>query len=39
MGGLDFSPILVFILINVVEIVLRNIAQGVGLYPALVMGL
>ena len=31
MGGLDFSPILVFILINVVEIVLRNIAQGVGL--------
>jgi len=26
-------------LINVAEIVLRNIAQGVGLYPALVMGL
>jgi len=39
MGGLDFSPILVFILINVVQIVLRHFAEGVGLHPALVFGL
>jgi YggT family protein len=39
MGGLDFSPILVFIGINVLEIVVRNLAASVGLYPALVMGL
>lgn len=39
MGGLDFSPILVFILINIVQIALRNVAEGLGLYPALVMGL
>jgi YggT family protein len=38
MGGLDFSPILVFILINVVQIALRNFAAGLGLHPALVMG-
>ena len=39
MGGLDFSPILVFILINVVQIALRHMAAGVGLHPALVIGL
>ena len=39
MGGLDFSPILVFVLINVIQIVLRHIADGVGLHPALVLGL
>ena len=39
MGGLDFSPILVFILINVVQIALRNIASGLGLIPGLVMGI
>ena len=39
MGGLDFSPILVFIGINVLEIVVRNLAASVGLYPAFVMGL
>ena len=39
MGGLDFSPILVFILINVIQIVLRNLAGGIGLHPALVIGL
>jgi YggT family protein len=39
MGGLDFSPILVFVLINVVQIVLRNLAAGLGLHPALVMGI
>ncbi len=39
MGGLDFSPILVFILINIVQIALRHMAAGVGLHPALVIGL
>jgi YggT family protein len=39
MGGLDFSPILVFILINVMQIALRHMAAGVGLPSALVMGL
>lgn len=39
MGGLDFSPILVFILINVIQIGLRHMAAGVGLHPALVIGL
>ena len=38
-GGLDFSPILVFILINVIQIVLRHMATAVGLHPALVIGL
>ena len=39
MGGLDFSPIVVFILINVIQIGLRHMAVGVGLHPALVIGL
>ncbi len=39
MGGMDFSPILVFILINIIQIALRHMAQGVGLHPALVIGL
>jgi YggT family protein len=39
MGGLDFSPILVFILINVIQIALRHMAAGVGLPAALVIGL
>ena len=39
MGGMDFSPILLFILINVVQISLRHVAAGVGLHPALVIGL
>lgn len=39
LGGLDFSPILLFILINVVQIGLRHVAAGVGLHPALVMGM
>ncbi|MDG2273985.1 MAG: YggT family protein [Halioglobus sp.] len=39
MGGLDFSPILVFIVINVIQIVLRHIANSAGLYPGLVFGL
>ena len=39
MGGLDFSPILVFILINVIQISLRHMATAVSLHPALVIGL
>ena len=39
MGGLDFSPILLFILINVIQIALRHLASGVGLHQALVIGL
>ncbi len=39
MGGLDFSPILVFILINIIQIALRHMAANVGLHPALVIGL
>lgn len=39
MGGLDFSPILVFVLINIIQIALRHLADGVGLHPALVLGL
>lgn len=39
MGGMDFSPILLFILINIVQIALRHMAAGVGLHPALVIGL
>jgi YggT family protein len=39
MGGLDFSPILVFILINIIQIALRHMAAGVGLHPALVIGI
>jgi YggT family protein len=38
-GGMDFSPILVFILINIIQIALRHMAAGVGLHPALVIGL
>ena len=30
MGGLDFSPILVFVLINVVQILLQHMAAAVG---------
>jgi YggT family protein len=39
MGGMDFSPILLFILINVIQIALRHMAIGVGLHPALVIGI
>lgn len=39
MGGMDFSPILLFILINVIQIALRHMATGVGLHSALVIGL
>lgn len=39
MGGMDFSPILVFILINVIQIALRHMAAAAGLHPALVIGI
>jgi YggT family protein len=39
MGGLDLSPIVVFIGINIVQIFLRHAAAGVGLHSALVIGL
>ena len=39
MGGLDLSPIVVFIGINIVQIFLRHAAAGVGLHTALVIGL
>ena len=39
MGGMDFSPILMFILINVIQIALRHMAGSIGLHPALVIGI
>ena len=39
MGGLDFSPILVFILINIIQIALRHMAVSVGLPASLVIGI
>ena len=39
MGGLDLSPIFVFIAINIIQIFLRHAAASVGLHPALVIGL
>ena len=39
MGGIDFSPILVFMGINVVQIGLRHLALTLGLPPGLVFGL
>lgn len=38
-GGLDLSPILLFLVINVVQVVLRHMAQNTGLPPQLVLGL
>lgn len=38
-GGLDLSPILVFVAINVVEILLRGLARELGLPPGLVLGI
>ena len=39
MGGLDLSPILRFIGINILKIILSNMAQSAGLPPMLVIGL
>ncbi len=38
-GGLDLSPILVFVAINVIEILLRGLAREVSLPPGVVPGL
>jgi YggT family protein len=38
-GGLDLSPIIVFIAINIIQIFLRHAAVEAGLHPALVIGL
>jgi YggT family protein len=39
MGGLDLSPIFVFITINIIQIFLRHSAASLGLHPGLVIGL
>lgn len=39
LGGLDLSPILVFVTINIAKIILRHMAVASGLYPGLVLGL
>jgi YggT family protein len=38
-GGLDLSPILVFVVINVLEILLRGFARELGLPTGLVLGI
>lgn len=38
MGGLDLSPILVFILINIIQISLRHMAASVGMPTGAVLG-
>ena len=39
MGGLDLSPILVFLMINVLRIVVMNMAKAVELWPKVVPGI
>ncbi len=39
MGGIDLSPILVFLSINIIQILLKSMAQASGLNPILVFGL
>lgn len=39
MGGLDFSPILLFILINIIQIALRHMAASVSLPTQFVFGI
>lgn len=39
MGGLDLSPILVFLSVNVVQVLLRHFAASTGLHSALVFGI
>ena len=39
MGGIDFSPILVFVTLNVLQIALRHLAMSAGLPTGLVFGL
>jgi YggT family protein len=39
LGGLDLSPILVFVVINVLEILLRGLARELGLPSGLMLGI
>jgi YggT family protein len=39
MGGLDFSPIVIFIAINMIQIALSHMATAAGLPLQLVMGI
>ena len=39
MGGIDFSPILLFVGLNVLQIGLRHLAMNLGLPTGLVFGL
>ena len=39
MGGIDFSPILVFVTLNVLQIALRHLAMSAGLPTGLVFGI
>lgn len=39
MGGIDLSPIFVFLAISVLQILLKTMAQSAGLSPVLVFGL
>ena len=39
LGGLDLSPILVFVLINVVQILISSLARGLGMPAGLAIGL
>ena len=39
MGGIDLSPILMFLLINVLRIVVGNFAAATQLHPGLVPGI
>ena len=39
MGGIDLSPILVFLAISIIQVLLKSLAQSAGLNPALVFGL
>jgi YggT family protein len=39
MGGLDFSPIVIFIAINMIQIALSHMATAAGLPVQLVMGI
>lgn len=39
MGGLDFSPILILLLLNVLRIVITNLAQATHLPPLIVPGI
>lgn len=39
MGGIDLSPILVFLAISIIQVLLKSMAQSAGLNPVLVFGL